>query len=385
MGGDGGIHVIWVALLLWGFSGTLLVAGIGLAVSTRARQWAAAYWSRVALLAGAMVVAVIVLELALSVYMRQARPRHLKVANLEFAFDVSLNTDFFRDTEFQREKPPGEIRMFLIGDSQVYGNGVPEGHTIPQLLQARLRQATQSNYRVFNLGVPGASPAQYARVAEQFAGYDPDLVLVALYVDNDLMDRESTVQWLKRREVYRILDRSLNTLLEGCPYPWVRRYDAEPRYKEAACRGEINPFLLTRATVVDNQAYYDSLARAFDVDPLVKDSLLRIRDVFTGARFGVVLLPSKYQVDAAYFPELRKLGFSLPDTGVIDDVIQRRIRTWAAATGIEVLDLLPAARVADAGPEVSLYHAVDDHFNTAGNNVVSDALYRWIAHGDVFQ
>ncbi len=367
---------------MWGLSGLLVAVGIAVAVSTRARQWAAAYGSRVALLVGALVVAVVVIELALSVYMRQVRPRHLKIANLEFAFDVSLNSDFFRDEDFQREKPRDETRVFLIGDSQIYGNGVPDNRTIPRLLQARLRQATKSNYRVFNLGVPGASPAQYARVASQFAGYDPDLVLVALYVDNDLMDRESTVQWLKRREVYRILDRSLNTLFEGCPYPWVRRYDADPRYKEAACRGEINPFLLTRATVPDNQAYYDSLARVFDGDPLVKDSILRIRNLFAGARFGLALLPSKYQVDAAYFPELRKLGFTLPDTGVVDDVIQRRIRTWAVASGIDVLDLLPAARAADARPEVSLYYAVDDHFTTAGNDVVSDALYRWIAYGD---
>ncbi len=382
---DGHFHVVWVSLLLWGLSGVLLAAGIVLAVSARAGQWAAASWTRLALLAPSTVVAVVIVELALGSYPRHSGPRQLKVTNLEYAFDVSLNADSFRDAEFQREKPPDETRVFLIGDSQIYGNGVPENYTIPQLLQARLRQETKAGYRVFNLGVPGASPDQYARVAQRFAGYSPDLVLVALYVDNDLVDRESAVAWLKQRQVYRILDRSLNTLLEGCPFPWVRRFDAEPPYKEAACRGEINPFLVTRAAVADNQAYYNSLARAFDADSHVKDALLRIRDLFTGARFGLVLLPSKYQVDAAYFPELRKIGFTLPDSGVIDDVIQRRIRTWAAATGIEVLDLLPGARAADARPGVSLYHPVDDHFNVAGNNVISDAVYRWIAHGVSFR
>lgn len=377
---DGHFHVAWVPLLLWGASGVLLVAGIVLAVSRRAGQWAAAYWTRLALLAASTVLAVVIVELALGFTVRHSGPRHLKVTNLEYAFDVSLNADSFRDAEFQREKPSDETRVFLIGDSQIYGNGVPEHSTIPQLLQARLRQDTKFRYRVFNLGVPGASPAQYARVAGQFAGYAPDLVLVALYVDNDLVDRESAVAWLKQRQVYRILDRSLNTLLEGCPFPWVRRFDVDPRYKEAACRGEINPFLVTRATVADNQAYYDSLARAFDAEPDVKDSLLRIRALFAGARFGLVLLPSKYQVDATYFPELRKLGFTLPDSRVVDDVIQRRIRAWATAKGIAILDLLPEMRAAEATAGVSLYHAVDDHFNVAGNNVVSDALSSWIVH-----
>ena len=376
-GPAGAIHVLWLTLLLWIGSAALLAFALWLALSRRAAAWLSTHWMPLAIVAGSAVVALVAAELALNVYARLTRPRQMRVVNREFAYDISLNSDHFRDEEFQREKPPGETRVLLIGDSQIYGTGVPQNQTIPHLLQSRLRESTGEPYRVFNLGIAGATPADYADVAERFKDYAPDVVLVAVYPDNDVVDSESAIAWLKRREIYRVLDLTLNSLLEGCPYPWVRRYRAEPVYREAACRAEMNPFLLARAALPDNEAYYRELAQAFDATPFVRENLLRIRQTFPKARFAVVVLPSKYQTDTAYFPELRKIGFTLPDH-VLDDPVQRRMRAWAAAQGIDLLDLLPPLRAADAREGVALYHPIDNHFNPSGNAVIAGILHEWL-------
>ena len=376
-GPAGAINVLWVELLLWTCSAALAALGLCLAASRRASAWLATRVVPLAVITASFVFALAVLEIALSLHAHLARPRHLDVVNREFAFDVSLNREYFRDGEFERRKAPGEQRVLLIGDSQIYGVGVPQDRTIPILLQTRLRQSTGKPYRVFNLGIAGATPPDYVDIAERFADYAPDVVLVAVYPDNDVIDRESAVAWVKRRQIYRVLDLTLNSLLEGCPYPWVRQFRADHTYREAACRGEINPFLLARASVPDNDAFYRELAQTFDDDPFVTQNLLRIRKIFSGVRFAVMVLPSKYQTDAEYFPELRKVGFTLPDH-VINDSVQQGMRRWAAEAGIELLDLLPVLRAADARPGVSLYHAIDDHFNAAGNDAIADALHEWL-------
>lgn len=379
-GPAGAVHVLWIELLLWTCSGVLLAFGLWLLLSRRAAAWLTSQWIPITVIAIAAVFALVAVELALTLYGRLTRPRQMKVVNREFAYDISLNSDRFRDAEFQREKPQDEIRVLLIGDSMIYGTAVPQDKTIPHLLQTRLRQSTGRPYRVFNLGIAGATPADYVDIAARFADYDPDIVLVSVYPDNDVIVRESAIAWLKRREVYRVLDLTLNRLLEGCPYPWVRRYHVDPVYTEAACRSQMNPFLLARAAVPDNEAYYRELAEAFDADPFVKENLLRVRQIFSGARFAVAVLPSKLQTDAAYFPELRKIGFTLPDH-VIDDGVQQRMRAWAPTAGVELLDLLPALRAADARPGVAVYHLVDDHFNVTGNEVIAAFLHGWIVRG----
>lgn len=376
--GNAAPAVVWGTALLWMAAGVLIAGGLAVLLSARLAARASERWPHLVLLLAAIASAILVLEGALTVLMPHIAPRQIRVTNREFAFDVSLNSEGFRDAEFSRAKPPGERRVLMIGDSQVYGTGVPQEHTLPRLLEAHLQRVSEATHRVFNLGLPGASPADYVDIAERFTGYAPDVVLVTLYVDNDLADAEGVGAWVKRRQLYKIVDRALNQVLEGCPYPWVRRYAADPVYEEAACRGEINPFLLTRAAVPDNEAYYTALASGVQRDSRVAESIQRIRALFPSAWFGVVVLPSKYQVDTGYVPELRRLGFTLRQDRTLDDDIQRAITGWAGTAGVRLFDLLPLMRAAEQQPGVSLFHALDDHLNVAGNARVAQALCGWL-------
>ena len=88
-----------------------------------------AFWRRVlanlVLLLFGLVLGLGVLELAFRIgnFDRRMGPRSYDVNGYEFQYHVALNSDYFRDEEFHRKKESGTFRIFLIGDSFVFGSG----------------------------------------------------------------------------------------------------------------------------------------------------------------------------------------------------------------------------------------------------------------------
>ncbi len=108
---------------------------------------------------------------------------------------VTINRAGFRDRERLREKPPHGYRIAVLGDSQTEAVQVDLEETFCAVLEARLASA---GYRVevLNFGVSGYSPVQeWLLFREEAAEFDPDLVIQALFLDNDVagVDPELTV------------------------------------------------------------------------------------------------------------------------------------------------------------------------------------------------
>jgi len=115
-------------------------------------------------------------------------------------------------------KRPGEFRIVVLGDSFTVSAGVDYRHIYTTELERRLKESHRG-VRVLNLAVGGYNVIQYAMVLEEVAlGLEPDLVLVALYPENDFsMDtyeenfrvasgRDAAVPelpWYKNLYVYR--------------------------------------------------------------------------------------------------------------------------------------------------------------------------------------
>ncbi len=74
-----------------------------------------------------------------------------------------------------------ERRIVTLGDSGVFGWGVPDGRTWQEQLELLLRERFPGwTIEVVNLGVPGYSSVQALRLLEDLGWrYEPDLVLVA--------------------------------------------------------------------------------------------------------------------------------------------------------------------------------------------------------------
>lgn len=91
------------------------------------------------------------------------------------------NAEGFRSIPFD-SLHSGAPRVLIIGDSFVYGMSArPYYNSFTDLLLAR-------GYLVYNAGIPGTDPAQYAAIAKKYVPMlRPDMVVVCFYPGNDLM------------------------------------------------------------------------------------------------------------------------------------------------------------------------------------------------------
>jgi len=92
---------------------------------------------------------------------------------------VKHNALGLRSPQLPTEKAMGERRVLLLGDSTLYGHGVPEGDTIRSRLEVALRTASGNpNVQVISMGVPGYSSLQslhqYRRLGRPLS---PDIVV----------------------------------------------------------------------------------------------------------------------------------------------------------------------------------------------------------------
>lgn len=108
----------------------------------------------------------------------------------DYDVEVTTNSAGFHDVEHLREKPATVYRIVVLGDSFIEGLAVPieSGftHQLETILQA---DVTTRQIEVINLGVSGVGPAQYLRMLERRGiAYEPDLVLMSIYPENDFWD-----------------------------------------------------------------------------------------------------------------------------------------------------------------------------------------------------
>ncbi len=98
-----------------------------------------------------------------------------------------INRWGFRHEDFPKEKPAGEFRVFVLGDSIVFGQGTAHGD-FSEALGKRLagyRRPDGRRWRVINTGVPSYTTCQELALLEGFIEpFSPDLVIVG-YAMND--------------------------------------------------------------------------------------------------------------------------------------------------------------------------------------------------------
>jgi hypothetical protein len=95
-----------------------------------------------------------------------------------------INSHSFRGNEFFKDTSDAITTILLIGDSFTWGAyAQPIDSSFADLLNSQ-------DTIVFNSGIPGADPAQYAAVAEKLISkLHPDITIVMLYLGNDIMER----------------------------------------------------------------------------------------------------------------------------------------------------------------------------------------------------
>jgi hypothetical protein len=91
-----------------------------------------------------------------------------------------INSQGLRDNEYSRRKEPGTFRIVGVGDSSLFGWGVPIEDSGLKVLERRLNEKSGARkFEVINFGVPGYNTAMESETfVRRCLEYAPDLVLL---------------------------------------------------------------------------------------------------------------------------------------------------------------------------------------------------------------
>jgi hypothetical protein len=311
----------------------------------------------------------------------------------EYEYEVHINSLGFRDDEFPIEKPPGTVRVMMLGDSFTFGMGVDDDLAYPALVEDCLadRLDTGPAIDVINAGFASSfSPDSfYVFLREIAPPYTPDVVVVNYFVRNDFADLLDT-EWKGERDDLPV--RVVSTSRYVDPTGLFRYKDSLPQYQVPVLRnshafqlivGNINN-ILSVSTIPDwlsenvfRKVYEPELepelAAAFDTSLRLLDAMQQVSDEH-GYQFLVIILPTGAQTN----PDLWAKNIKTPyPASAADAYPQRAIRAHLDAAGIAYFDLLPAFW--EERPTDSLYIEGDGHWTEAGNRFAAEAVCQFLA------
>lgn len=104
-------------------------------------------------------------------------------------WEVTLNSDGFRDEEIPKVKPPSGLRIVCLGDSWTFGANANQQQAYPQLLKALLRKEfPEDHVEVINLGVVGYSSYQGLELLKRSAlKLNPDIVIIGFAMNDSVV------------------------------------------------------------------------------------------------------------------------------------------------------------------------------------------------------
>ena len=110
---------------------------------------------------------------------------------------VAVNKDGLRDKNYSKEKPDNSFRIAVIGDSFAEAIQVNAEDTFWSLMENELPQCQKfenKKIEVINFGVGDYGTAQeYMTLKHHVSKYSPDLVVLALFTGNDIINNSKTL------------------------------------------------------------------------------------------------------------------------------------------------------------------------------------------------
>ena len=94
-------------------------------------------------------------------------------------WEISLNSEGFRDEEFPREKRKTAFRVICLGDSWTVGSNVNQDEAFPQRLRAMLKEAyPKADFEVLNMGVFGYTSYHGVQMMARALELEPDMLVL---------------------------------------------------------------------------------------------------------------------------------------------------------------------------------------------------------------
>jgi lysophospholipase L1-like esterase len=310
----------------------------------------------------------------------------------EYAVRFAINAQGLRDEPIPYDKPAGGFRVLALGDSFLAASHVTLEQMMTKQLQGLLRAQLPSRpVDVVNAGVSGYGQAQeYLYLDREGYRYGPDLVLVVVFLGNDLIDniRASDGKYDRPafevdgdgklvqtdrpdRDPYRRPSWDDFLLRNSTVYNFLQSGVLNKLDEAASQPGETG-----RDAGQDFQIYEQRVPAKLRKSWEVTEALLAAiaeRAAAAGARTLVVGAPSFRQLDPDVFQQL------LRDQGLDParyDLEQpsRLLRQAALNRDLPYLDLLPVLRQATERGEGQMFYPKNTHWAPDGQRVVARAI-----------
>jgi hypothetical protein len=317
---------------------------------------------------------------------------------LDFSVPVEINSQGLRGPEIE---PKGErFRILMVGDSAIAASGVTAEESLPLRLESLLGP---DKFEVLNGGFAAYSTVQELLfLQEQGLGLKPDLVILAFAAVNDIqMNYEATYMRLKQslKRPVAFLDSGNRLVINTAPAEafFERRKDNHRpgvfkrllgnsvlwrRLKGAITaiqyrrQGDPNfaigePFIADFAPEystwgLDREGYRKDWAAARAVTDALILEMKRLGEE-NGARFALLVMPPKLQVDLEKQEQLRR---SYPKLRLDLTRINRELADFSERHGILHLDPLPVIIEARDSGQNDLYFGIEDEHMTAKSHLI---------------
>ena len=296
----------------------------------------------------------------------------------EFSTFVHTNSLGLRDREYE-SKRPSDYRILALGDSFKWGGyGTLLDKTFIKIVEQKLNEHAQQNIQVINSGVPGYGIEQeYLYAQSEGIKFKPDMILLNFYVGNDFSGKFLASTAPKANEKGQLV--SLNSMP-------LRNFLLEHLYSFRFFERRLLPFF---GGLIED--YFpnilDSSGKTGDIyktqyDPATESRVKNTLDVIQkinlfcqdkNIKLIVVVIPTIFQVYdnvKESFTRRSRLG----KDGFDFNKPQALLKESFLKENIEFIDLLPVLKRASSNRE--LYWRLNPHFNTKGNQIAAETIYK---------
>lgn len=338
---------------------------------------------------------------------------------IEYQHLVSTNDKGLRDKAHKYEKPAGTFRIVVLGDSYMEGTHVPDGKAFPQVLESLL---ASRGVEVVNLGVSGfATTAEWLYLQEEGIKYQPDMVLLAFFAENDLLGNSAELSrvfwgadniryygqpyasWDEEIGAIRIMppdyERSYAVYLSEVAEYSPGMYQLEALRKSLASRlfqrMRYRLLNLVRTPGKDVNIHFGCYIENFDVTfapaLLPAETYRKLWDdtwnvtrqlvstintfcIEKNTKFALFNCPSRIQFEKRYQDSVTQ---AYPGLALNVDLPDQRLEKFCAESAIPFTTLLPTFRKAEAeGRELNYFN--DSHWNEEGHLLAAQIIAGWL-------
>lgn len=252
--------------------------------------------------------------------------------------------------------------IVFLGDSYVYGWGLPLEDTVPALLQKKAREAMQDKQiNVANFGWPSSSPLLSYRLLRDIGHkYKPDVVILAVDM-TDFHDDIKYARLLERKGILQLLDYTPVTLI--ALQKLLLSLGLESLHEDIF-GFPARRFFVTDQPLAASRPYLMHIQRNID----------RINELSTfelDAKFVLLVLPRAYQYSDRETPNSWEQGV-YENLGPFAHEPFRYFEEVAREADYPVISLLPAFQNTTVFPTT---FDGDPHWNVEGSRVAAAAVY----------